>query len=160
MQSDREMVREPTSPVEAVARVDSAAPWAFFACTGRGYAVRLEQIVEIVPPQPITRLPGCGPAVCGLIGLRGRLITVFDLGVLTGGEPSAAREEYRVLLVRRGDRVVGMAVDELVTIGALGEAVQPMTIEAGADHGRHGLAVGGRTFIILDPDRIIGPLLA
>jgi purine-binding chemotaxis protein CheW len=154
------MVREPTSPVEAVARADSAAPWAFFACTGRGYAIRLEQIHEIVPPQPLTRLPGCGPAVCGLVGLRGRLITVFDLGILTGGQPAAAREDYRVLLVRRGERVVGMAVDELVTIGALGEAVQPVTIQGGADHGRDALDVGGRTFIILEPDRIIGPLLA
>jgi purine-binding chemotaxis protein CheW len=154
------MAREPTTPVEAVARADSAAPWAFFACSGRGYAVRLEQITEIVPPQALTRLPGCGPVVCGLIGLRGRVITVFDLGVITGGEPAAGKAEHRLLLVRRGERVVGLAVDELVTIASLGDAVRPTTVDIDGDGHREALSVGGRTFIILDPDPLLGPLLA
>lgn len=151
------MAREPTAPVEDVAPPGSAPPWAFFACGGQGYAVRLDRIHEIVPPQPVTRLPGCGPAVCGLIGLRGRVITVFDLGVLVGGPPATEGPGHRLLLIRREDRIIGLAVEELLTIAALPEWEAGA---AGGDGAPSVLRVGDRTFHVLDPDRLLGPLLA
>jgi purine-binding chemotaxis protein CheW len=155
------MAREATSPVEAMTSADSAAPWAFFMCAGKGYAFRLDQIHEIVPPQRVTRLPGCGPAVSGLIGLRGRVITVFDLGVLTGGRAATENPAHRVLLVRRGDRIVGLAVEELVTIAALGDS-NPASIESNPAEGPapDSVMMSGRTFTILDPDQLVGPLFA
>jgi purine-binding chemotaxis protein CheW len=130
-------------------------PWAFFACSGRGYAVPLDHVHEIVPPQPLTRLPGCGPEVCGLIGLRGRVITVFDLGLLTGDAAAAARPSHRLVLLWRGDRVIGLAVDEIVTIAAPDENMSPQSTRADGT-----LHTGGRTFSILDTDRLFDPLLA
>jgi purine-binding chemotaxis protein CheW len=145
------MERSPASD-EAAPRVHQP-PWAFFACSGKGYALRLDRVHEIVPPQPVTRLPGCGREVSGLIGLRGRVITVFDLGVLTGGPPAAAREDYRLVLIWRGERVIGLAVDEMVRIAS----PDPMSGDViGAD----ALTVGGREYGVLDPDRLFGPLLA
>jgi len=151
------MEREPTPPVEGT---PPASPtWAFFSCSGQGFALRLDRIREIVPPQPLTRLPGCGPAVCGLVGLRGRVVTVFDLGVLTGGEPAAGKPDHRLLLVRHRSGTVGLAVDELVTIAALPDT----TAGAEADEEGSGpgvLLLGGREFNVLEPDRVLGPLLA
>jgi purine-binding chemotaxis protein CheW len=154
------MAPEPAAPVEAPARPDTVAPWAFFACGGNGYAFRLDQIHEIVPPQPVTRVPGCGPAVCGLIGLRGRVITVFDLGVLMGGKPAARSPDHRVLLLRRGNRVIGFAVEELVTIAALGDDTLTAVGDVAGGSAHEALVLSGRTFTILDADRLVGPLLA
>jgi purine-binding chemotaxis protein CheW len=154
------MAAEQAAPVDVLVRPDAAVPWACFSCGGQGYAFRLDQIHEIVPPQPVTRVPGCGPGVCGLIGLRGRVITVFDLGVLMGGMPAARSPEHRVLLLRSGNIVVGFAVEELVTIAAPGD--ETMTAIGGTAEGlsQEALVLGGRTFTILDADRLVGPLLA
>jgi purine-binding chemotaxis protein CheW len=132
-----------------------AQPWAFFACSGRGFAVPLERVHEIVPPQPLTRLPGCGPEVCGLIGLRGRVITVFDLGILIGDAPAVARPSHRLVLLWRGDRVIGLAVDEIVTIGSPDDNTGPQASRADGT-----LRTGGRAYSILDTDRLFDPLLA
>ena len=131
-------------------------PWVFFACGGRGFAVPLARVHEIVPPQPLTRLPGCGPEVCGLIGLRGRVVTVFDLGVLYGDTAASSKPSHRLVLVWRGDRVIGLAVDEIVTIASPDENTRGPH-EARADGT---LLTGGRTFSILDTDQLFDPLLA
>lgn len=154
------MERIATTPVEIETAAHAGAPWAFFRCDGTGYALRLDQIHEIVTPQPVTRLPGCGPAVAGLIGLRGRVITVFDLGVIAGGTPAMERPDHRVLIVRQAGRLVGLAVEELVTIAA-GDDHAVATIPHDADgSATEQLVIGGRTFNILDPDAVVGPLLA
>ena len=44
------------------------------------FGVAIERIREIIPARPYTPLPGSGPHVCGLINLRGRIVTVVDLG--------------------------------------------------------------------------------
>jgi chemotaxis signal transduction protein len=143
------------------ARTHADAPWAFFACGDRGYAVRLERVHEIVPPQPITRIPGCGSDVCGLLGLRGRVITVFDYGVIAGGQASAGRTDHRLLLLKYGDRVVGIAVDSVLTITSF-EVVKAEEAgeEAGAPGSEVAVRAGGRTFTVLEPDTVFGSRLA
>jgi len=153
------MAAESAAPVDVPVRAD-APPWAFFTCGGNGYAFRLDQIHEIVPPQALTRVPGCGPAVAGLMGLRGRVITVFDLGVLMGGKPAASRPDHRVLLLRWGKIVAGLAVEELVTITALGDEILTASRDEAGRSAQDALIVGGRSFTILDADRLVGPLLA
>jgi purine-binding chemotaxis protein CheW len=103
--------------------------------------VPLDRVDEILMPQPLTRVPGAGPEVCGLLGLRGRVLTVFDLGVLLGGPPVEAGGDHRILVVRAAGRVVGLAVTEASTIGG-GE-------ESGGTAGRE-----------LDLDRLIHSRLA
>ncbi|MBI4409407.1 MAG: chemotaxis protein CheW, partial [Gemmatimonadetes bacterium] len=112
-----------------------------------------------------TRLPGCGPAVCGLIGLRGRVITAFDLGAALALRPSAARPDHRLLLVEYGPRLVALAVEEVV--GVARAAARELPIEARAlrliDVDRDDLVgigdLGERAFLALDTDRVIGRLL-
>lgn len=147
------------APIEPHA--SDAAPWAFFSCGNQGYAVRLDRVHEIVPPQPVARVPGCGPEVHGLVGLRGRVITVFDFGVIAGGTASAERPDHRLVLLRFGERIVGLAVDRMLTITTF-EAVEEY---AAAPDGIHGantttLTAGGRTFTVLDPDAVFGSRLA
>jgi purine-binding chemotaxis protein CheW len=105
------------SAVAAGIGVPVAGPrWVVFTCDRRRFAVPLERVREILTPQPFTRLPGCGPEVCGLVGIRGRVVTVFDLGILLVRRPAAAVEDHRILLVERGDRLVGAAVDEVLAV--------------------------------------------
>ncbi len=90
--------------------------WVVCSCDGHWLAFPITAVREILPPRPFTRLPGTGPEVCGLIGLRGRLVTVLDLGAILGLTPSASRAEHRLVLIEHEQRVIGMAVDEMVAV--------------------------------------------
>lgn len=90
--------------------------WLIIVCSGERYAVPLLQVQEILVPQPFTRLPGCGPEVCGLIGLRGRIVTVFDIGAVLGLRPARRVSEHRLLLLEAGGGLVAGAVDEVVAV--------------------------------------------
>lgn len=129
-------------------------------CAGRRYGFPLEHVSEIVAPRPLTRLPGTGPEVCGLIGIRGRAVTVLDLGVLLGGGASVSLPDGRLLLLELDERRVGYAVDEVV-------AIRPAVLEAGgpeAGTGVRGAVLGtaaleGAPFVALDPVRLTEDLL-
>ena len=138
--------------------------WVVFACGEQLFGVPLLLTREVVTPQPLTRLPGCGAEVAGLMGLRGRVITVFDIGLLLGC-PSALRGgiDYRILVLDHDERVAGLAVDRIEEIVREDAAVLSSTgvMPAGivgaafAGVGR----VGERQFFALDPTRILSRLL-
>jgi purine-binding chemotaxis protein CheW len=76
------------------------------------FACDMDPFREIVPPQQMTRLPGAPETVCGLINLRGTIVTVIDGGVALGKRPYG-RAEGLVLLVDYFDRWVGVGVDDV-----------------------------------------------
>ena len=90
--------------------------WVVCSCDGHWLAFPINSVREILPPRPFTRMPGTGAEVCGLIGLRGRLVTVLDLGAVLGLTPAATRDDHRLVLIEHEGRVVGMAVDEMVAV--------------------------------------------
>jgi chemotaxis signal transduction protein len=116
----------------------------------------LDCVVEIIPPRPFTRLPGAGADVCGLVGVGGRVVTVFDLGVVLGLGRAADDADHRLLLLELGRRRLGAAVEDIVTIA-------PARIDA---HDVDGAVVGtghmpDLEFTALDPRTLLlGRLLA
>jgi purine-binding chemotaxis protein CheW len=147
----------------AVADDATAAPalpqWLVFRCGDGLFGVPLDRVREIVPPRPMTRLPGAVAGVCGLAGVRGRVVTVVDLGVLLGCPPAAYRPDHRLLLLDLDGRRCGAAVDEVVTIAAA--QVDASGGGAAALPGRVGM---GRTddtaFVALDPVTLLARLLS
>jgi purine-binding chemotaxis protein CheW len=123
---------------------------------------------EIIPLRPATRLPGSPPFVRGLINIRGTIVTLIDLGVRLDPTKAPARTGS-ILLVRHGDRVVGIIVDRVEDVRALSTFVE------GVDAGVKGVGVGtgsttgivkgiatsdDSTAVILDLDALIGQILA
>jgi purine-binding chemotaxis protein CheW len=148
--------------------VDLAAPpqWVVFSCDGERFAVPLLLSREVVPPQPFTRLPGCGPEVVGLMALQGRAITAFDLGVVIGLRSVLRLPDYRVLVLDVEERVLALAVDAIVGIASEQSALlRPVESELGRLELIRMDVVGmgtleGERFLALDPNRILSRLLA
>lgn len=139
---------------EAGTHAPATLPWVVFSCEQMRYGVPLERVSEIITPRPFTRLPGAGREVCGLVGVKGHVITVFDLGVVLGLRSAAALPDHRLLLLELGGRRVGAAVETVVDIA-------PARIEPAAGAPGH-LGTGhmaDATFIALDPQSLIGRLL-
>ncbi|HEX7241545.1 MAG TPA: chemotaxis protein CheW [Longimicrobiaceae bacterium] len=133
---------------------------------GHWFGVAIGAIREIIPPRPYTPLPGSEPFVLGLINLRGRIVTVVDLGARLDLPPAAANPEHSVVILEHGGRLVGMAVEEVSRI----VRADLENLEMGAELLRslridrsYLLGVGetdDRIFVAVDPDEIFRPILA
>jgi purine-binding chemotaxis protein CheW len=143
---------------------EPAAPagpqWVVLLCDDVRLAVPLAQVREILTPRPFTRLPGCGPEVCGLIGVRGRVVTVFDLGIVLGRTRSAEVPDHRLLLLEWRGRAVGLAVDAVLRI-APAETVPDGSHDLPL-HEDDVIGIGAmehERFVALDPDHLLDRLL-
>jgi purine-binding chemotaxis protein CheW len=85
-----------------------------FRLADRIGGIELEIVREILPPPPATRLPGAPPYVRGLINVRGTVITVIDLVARLFDRP--ARPEGPVMLIEHQNKVIGVAVDEVIEV--------------------------------------------
>jgi chemotaxis signal transduction protein len=154
----------PSSALDAAA-VSAASQWVVFACSDHLFGLPLHRTREILPPRPITRLPGCGPEVAGLAGIRGRVVTVFDFGVLLTGNASAQRAEHRMLVVVVNGKRVAVLVDEIIAVSRESAGVLPLDSDAlrPYDIDRDDVVGIGaheeQPFLALDPDRILARLL-
>ena len=132
-----------------------------FAVGARLYGCEVALVREIVPFRPCTRLPGAPPYVCGLVNLRGTVVTVIDLGLRLGGAP-ADRADGSIVLVEHGPRLVGLAVDELRDVHRFEpDAVQPAGDGVGEGGSAGGAAIravaraGAEVVLLLDVGTIV-----
>ncbi len=102
-------------PPEEVAAEEPQVPTRrllVFELGAHSYACDMDAFREIVPNQEMTRLPGAPETVCGLINLRGTIVTVIDGGVALGKQ-AFKRAEGLILLVDYLERLVGVGVDDV-----------------------------------------------
>jgi purine-binding chemotaxis protein CheW len=134
-----------------------------FRAGGQVFAVEAGSVREILPASQATRIPGASGAVCGLINVRGLLVTVVDAARAAGlGGSGEGADSGSIILVERAGRPVGLAVEEvldLVTVpaGALdaGTAlpgVRPDLVRAVG-------SAAGHSFVQLATDVLLDPLL-
>ncbi len=158
------------TPVTGSVARETAAPeaapeWVVFACDGHRFALPLGRVREVLEPRPVTRLPGCGPAVCGLVGVRGRVITTFDFGAAVSLRPATSVASYRLILLEHGERVYGLAVDGIVAVARAAAAELPLSADMlrALDIERDDLlgigAFAEQPFLAVDPDRLLARLL-
>ena len=83
-----------------------------FNVAGGSFACDMDAFREIVTPQHVTRLPASPDTVCGLINLRGTIVTVIDGGRALGRQ-GFARKEGLILIVDYFERWIGIGVDDV-----------------------------------------------
>ena len=132
-------------------------------------ALPLDAVREVVvPPDRYTRVPRAPAVVCGVMNLRGRVVTVIDLtGLLVRreadeGDALAGRQGHtknaRILLIDSGRRDLGLLVTDVEGIDEL----MPAEPEAAAPSHLMPSAVAGAAKLrdaavcLLDPDGVDG----
>ena len=86
------------------------------------FGIPVEQVQEVVRPQPITPVPLAPRVVRGLINLRGQILTAIDLRFRLGlGEPGDTANLMNVV-VRTDDAPVSFLVDEIGEVLNVDEA--------------------------------------
>jgi purine-binding chemotaxis protein CheW len=154
----------PAVSVEGAA--DAGSQVLLVSAGGELFGVPLEHCREILEARSYTRIPGAGLSVCGMINLRGRLVTVLDLGVWLGRTAANQAAEHSVLVMEHEGRRVGLAVDQVVRIVRAGSyefttgvALSPPMRLDESDLTGSGWG-GAPVFTLLDPDAIFQPALA
>ena len=140
-------------------------------------AAEVDQVREILPRLPTTRIPGAPPVVAGLVNVRGTLVTVVEgWRALGQSPPTSAPSPQPGAPSENGDRIEGSTIVLELQGGLVGLTVDEVTdmLAAGAVmlEDRQGLAgidpklvraVGrrpdGEVFVVLDLAALLGPIL-
>jgi purine-binding chemotaxis protein CheW len=93
---DPDLLRPPTM---AESQTDIFA----FRLAGRGYGLPATCVELVAPAQAPTPVPTVPAHVCGVVHLRGRILTVIDLAVVLELEAAVTDERDRRLVVVTGD---------------------------------------------------------
>jgi len=76
--------------------------------------VATNEISEILPYPPLTRIPGTVSWMKGVANIRGTLIPIIDLLEFTNAESAPLTRKSRVLVMHQGDLVSGLLVTEVM----------------------------------------------
>jgi len=85
-----------------------------FIVSDEQYAVSIDQIVEIITPRSVTRVPNSAETTVGIISLRGMIVTLLDIRKLLGHKPAEIDpNEARIVVVENQGEVAGFLVDRV-----------------------------------------------
>ncbi|MDF2721831.1 MAG: cheW-2 2 [Paenibacillus sp.] len=84
-----------------------------FGIGGENYAVKIEEVDEIIKLQPITDIPFARRHVKGVINLRSHIIPVVTLRGMLGLPEEAHTKSTRIVIVKHEGESIGMIVDRV-----------------------------------------------
>jgi purine-binding chemotaxis protein CheW len=86
------------------------------ASNGERFGIPVEQVREVVRALTIHAVPGAPLIQCGIVNVRGSIVTVLDLAALRTGERAVTPGS--VVLLQHGVRPIGLAVDAVYDVRA------------------------------------------
>lgn len=88
-----------------------------FSLGAEEYALPIEDVHEIIRYAPPRRVASRDRSVCGVISLRGKILSVHDLAVRLGLEADAGSgSPGKIVIVQCGDLVAGVVVDDVAEV--------------------------------------------
>ncbi len=96
-----------------------------FTIAGEPYALDVATVIELVPRVELRAIPHAPAYLAGLLGYRGEVVLVIDLGLLLGSAPGADRLSTRIILVksasdgenRKGDAgLLGLIAERVIDL--------------------------------------------
>ncbi|WP_201831190.1 chemotaxis protein CheW [Microvirga zambiensis] len=152
--------KDASAPAEAPAR-------ALVCGSGRErFGIPVEVVAEILPAQKCVPVPDAAPALIGLFGRGGRLVSVIDLAVALGLEPAAADDgDQHFVLLRREQPQVALRVERAYAVSEIlplaGEEAAGFRNDAVTGYARPaaGMSDQEETLSLLDTERLLRPFL-
>lgn len=96
------------------------------------------QVQEINKQMEATRVPQAPEYVLGVLNLRGRIVTVIDLGRKLGLSPSVLSHGSRNIIVNSQNEHIGLLVDRIAdVVQADWQQVEPPPANIGGVQGRY-----------------------
>ena len=131
-----------------------------FVIAGEHYAIGIDDVVEIVTPRPVTRIPNADPSILGILSLRGAIVMLVDARRRLRHPPATeSGADERVIVVQEDSENVGFIVDRVLRVvkidaGSIGP--NPVVHTSEQDDAVRGVfRHGGALTILLDLRKLI-----
>ena len=89
------------------------AKWATFFLSGEMFALRVEDVQEVLLHQPLTPVPLAPEHVVGLLNLRGQIMSAVDLRTRLHFPPREAGAPFSLLVLNTHEGLLSVVVDEI-----------------------------------------------
>jgi len=130
-----------------------------FSVDDKDYAVEISKIIEIIYYKTALPMPQSPDFIEGVVDLRGTVIPVMDLKKRLALSSNAAGTPNHILIVRFGEKMVGIIVDEVKSVFQIDEGLiqspQKLIKGGGSKHLRGVCKVQDKLFFILSLDRLL-----
>lgn len=107
--------------IEREAQSDKSEQWRGigFQLAGQRFITPMSEVEEVLYLPSFTRFPGVKPWLVGVANVRGRLLSVTDLGLFFGLKSSLSSKRSRVLTTKHQDLYAGLIVEEVLGIQSI-----------------------------------------
>jgi purine-binding chemotaxis protein CheW len=116
-------------------------------------------VQEVIRLATVTPVPYAPDEVLGIVNLRGRIVTIVDLGLRLGFAKAAPGPDTRVFIIEDRNEFIGLLVDRVdEVVESAREQWQPPPANVQYGQARFFKAVcraGGRVITLLDPGQIL-----
>ncbi len=100
-----------------------------FQSGNQRFGIDTAEVIEVAPPLSCRKLPHAPVYVAGLANYRGEIVPVIDVSALLTGAPAPLLMSTRLVLVRYGERVLGLLAERVVETTTCRESdLQPMPV--------------------------------
>jgi purine-binding chemotaxis protein CheW len=122
-------------------------------------ALSASEVQEVIRVESVTLVRHAPDAVVGVMNLRGKIVTLLDLGVILGFGKSAVTRESRVFIIEDRGEFLGVLVDsagEVIELAPEQEEPLPINIRAAQSRFFQGVCrAGGHVIALLNPSEIL-----
>lgn len=138
---------------------DSVSRWVGFRLGGQLYALPILRVQEVLSEAVIEPVPGTSALVCGVINLRGNVVTVIDLRLRLGIDAAPAATEGKIVVIEHQDESIGLCVDGMAEVRKVVDAAIRPAPNVGSstvtDPIRGVYLRDGEMVTLLDPDIVV-----
>ena len=132
-----------------------------FSVADQNFGISINQIFQIIKPQEVFKVPNTPPFIEGLINLRGKVLTIFDLRKRFSLPEKPHDENTKVLIINMNDMLLCFTVDsvtEIVRINDEDIVDTPPTLKDFDHRFLSGVGkLGDKLILLLDLEKVLTP---
>jgi purine-binding chemotaxis protein CheW len=122
-------------------------------------ALDASRVQEVIRVESVTSVRHAPPEVAGVMNLRGKIVTLLDLGMILGFGKSEVTRESRVFIIEDRSEFLGVLVDqvgEVFEVERGAEESLPVNIPAAQARFFQGVCrAGGYVISLLNPQEVL-----
>jgi purine-binding chemotaxis protein CheW len=130
-----------------------------FTTAGQLFGLPIERVQDVFKPARMTRVPMAGLEIAGVLNLRGRIVTVINLGKRLDLASQVDATAAMAIGIESGSESFGLLVDAVGEVLKLSESdreATPINLERKLSRVAAGVfRLDGQLLVVLDVDRVL-----